>query len=456
MRCNAINVMVGLFVAAMVCMTGCGGGGSDAGGGGASSTVGVTKQGVWKGLYSSIAQTGGGPSRYTDIQVSGSAINKMYVDDRAFGVLNNTRPQAISLFKASDFTGNAYQSSDGNIGVFFDNSGNHMGMVYGSNDVAVYQHDSMPKVVPKKEDINGVWHGSIFFKSNRDGKIYQSQTDVTCHYQVCTFDQGTLVKNFVSSSSYGFYPEGMWYGGYGTTALMSGDLQFMIMPMCWASSPSNNGGFFDICQVAVLSKISTPANNTANAGTGKSVSTYTTVSLDGSGSQSESGSLTYRWRIISMPIKSAATLSTTSAANPSFTTDRPGEYVIGLIVSDSGFESTESVVTITATVPFFMPPQLENLTATGAVNSIVLTWRDPNNANIDNVEIWRNTVNDLGTAQPIATPPTVPTEYIDTPPYETPFSHDYYYWIRVVSTNGYLAPFNKAFTPTSARPLNAP
>lgn len=461
MRCNAINVMAGLFFTVVISMAGCGGGGESTNGGG-SSTEGIAKQGTWKGLYSGIAQTGAGPTRYSDLQVTGSSINKMYVDDRAFGVMDNTRPQAISLQKVNEFTGYAYQSSDGNIGFYFDNTGNHMGMIYGAGDVAVYQHDSMPRAIPKKEDINGVWNGSFFYKSNRDGKIYQSQTDVTCQYQVCTFDNGALVIDFAKPFYSDFLAEGKWYGRetnsgsrFLTTALMSGDLQYMIMPLCWSSG---NNSFFDTCQAAVLSKTSPPLVNTANAGINQNVTIGTLVTLDGSGSKSVSGALTYRWRIVSKPAPSAATLSSTSTVNPTLTADIRGEYVFGLIVSNSGFESTESTVTITVSAPILTPPKLTSFKATGAVKTMVLTWDDPHFANLAYVEVFRNTADDIGTAQKVGT--TSALTYTDTPPYEVPFSTDYYFWGRIVSigdlnNDSMTGQFN-ATAGTSGRPLNSP
>ena len=71
--------------------------------------------------------------------------------------------------------------------------------------------------------------------------------------------------------------------------------------------------------------------------------------LNGSASSDPDGdSLTYRWRVLSKPAGSLATLSSTSIYDPTLTLiDFPGAYVVGLTVNDGAIDSAESTVTLT-------------------------------------------------------------------------------------------------------------
>ncbi|MDO8586726.1 MAG: PKD domain-containing protein [Armatimonadota bacterium] len=72
----------------------------------------------------------------------------------------------------------------------------------------------------------------------------------------------------------------------------------------------------------------------------------TTVHLDGSNSYDlESDLLTYQWTIDQKPAGSAAVLSNAAAANPSFTVDVYGDYVIALVVSDPWSSSAPDSIT---------------------------------------------------------------------------------------------------------------
>ncbi len=85
----------------------------------------------------------------------------------------------------------------------------------------------------------------------------------------------------------------------------------------------------------------------ANAGTDQTVFVGDTVTLDGSGSTDvDEDPLTYQWSFVSRPGGSAATLSYTTAVNPTFEVDVAGTYVVQLIVNDGTVNSDPDTVTI--------------------------------------------------------------------------------------------------------------
>ena len=86
----------------------------------------------------------------------------------------------------------------------------------------------------------------------------------------------------------------------------------------------------------------------ADAGAAQSVNLGQSVQLDGSGSFDVDGdALSFTWSLISIPAGSSAALSATTGVQPSFLVDRPGTYVIELIVNDGTVDSAPDTVTIT-------------------------------------------------------------------------------------------------------------
>ena len=85
----------------------------------------------------------------------------------------------------------------------------------------------------------------------------------------------------------------------------------------------------------------------ANAGADQTVFVGDSVILDGSASSDMDGNaLSFSWVLVSVPADSAATLSGASSVNPTFTTDKSGNYVVQLIVNDGSANSTPDTVTI--------------------------------------------------------------------------------------------------------------
>ena len=95
----------------------------------------------------------------------------------------------------------------------------------------------------------------------------------------------------------------------------------------------------------------------ANAGLDQNVDVGDTVNLNGGGSSDADGdALTYLWSL-SAPGGSGATLSSTTAASPTFVADVAGDYVAQLIVNDGTEDSAADTATITASaVPVNNPP----------------------------------------------------------------------------------------------------
>ena len=88
----------------------------------------------------------------------------------------------------------------------------------------------------------------------------------------------------------------------------------------------------------------------ANPGASREVHWNTTVALDGSASSDPDGNpLGYAWSMLSRPGGSNATLFDAAAIVPTFNADRPGVYVVQLMVNDGTVNSAPASVSITAT-----------------------------------------------------------------------------------------------------------
>jgi hypothetical protein len=101
--------------------------------------------------------------------------------------------------------------------------------------------------------------------------------------------------------------------------------------------------------VVVLASLGNAAP-VANAGVDQEVKTGTVVTLDGSASADANGdSLTLQWTLAGAPAGSAAVLSNSTAAKPTFLADRAGTYTVDLVVNDGQSSSAPDTVTIVAT-----------------------------------------------------------------------------------------------------------
>jgi len=97
---------------------------------------------------------------------------------------------------------------------------------------------------------------------------------------------------------------------------------------------------------------------TANAGPDQSIinALPVTVTLQGTGTDKEGDTLTFKWSIVKKPAGSKAVLSSITAASPSFSADIAGQYTAQLIVNDGKLNSPADSVIITVGTAGNTPP----------------------------------------------------------------------------------------------------
>src|SRR5215204_6195038 len=95
-------------------------------------------------------------------------------------------------------------------------------------------------------------------------------------------------------------------------------------------------GRTSLSEVTLVPVISGNRTPTADAGPDQTAAVGSAVQLDGSASSDPDGNtLTFSWTFASRPDASAATLlSDATAVKPTFVIDRPGSYVVRLVVND--------------------------------------------------------------------------------------------------------------------------
>lgn len=90
----------------------------------------------------------------------------------------------------------------------------------------------------------------------------------------------------------------------------------------------------------------------ANAGPDQQVTVGSRVTLDGRGSSDPDGDpITFEWRFVSQPDGSTATLTGADTAQPTFTPDVAGEYILELVVTDPDGATGSDQVKVTAQPP---------------------------------------------------------------------------------------------------------
>jgi len=111
----------------------------------------------------------------------------------------------------------------------------------------------------------------------------------------------------------------------------------------------NDGNIDSASNTVSVTASAANAAPVANAGSAQSVTTGSTVNLDGSASRDANGdALSYRWSLTAKPSGSGASLSLSTTAKPSFIADLAGTYVATLIVNDGKIDSASTTVAVTA------------------------------------------------------------------------------------------------------------
>jgi PKD repeat protein len=107
----------------------------------------------------------------------------------------------------------------------------------------------------------------------------------------------------------------------------------------------SDGNLTSTADIVIVS--TTNSAPVAEAGADQSGAVSTVIHLDGGGSSDVDGNpLTYQWSFVSKPTTSTATLTTPASVTPQFTIDKPGTYVVQLIVNDGTVASAADTVTI--------------------------------------------------------------------------------------------------------------
>jgi hypothetical protein len=107
----------------------------------------------------------------------------------------------------------------------------------------------------------------------------------------------------------------------------------------------NDGKVDSVPDVAAVTTIN--ALPVAKAGPDQTVAVGATVTLDGSQSSDVDGdALLFLWSFTQVPSGSLATLSDPTVVHPTFVVDKPGTYMVQLIVSDGTADSLPATVSI--------------------------------------------------------------------------------------------------------------
>ena len=116
----------------------------------------------------------------------------------------------------------------------------------------------------------------------------------------------------------------------------------------------NDGKVDSDADNVVIEAINPNQAPTANAGPDQLVTVNQLVTLNGTQSSDPDGdSISYNWVLVSQP--GSSTLSNASSAQPTFTPDQAGAYVVQLTVSDGELESNPDTVTINVEPPNTKP-----------------------------------------------------------------------------------------------------
>ena len=145
-----------------------------------------------------------------------------------------------------------------------------------------------------------------------------------------------------------------------------------------------NDGKVDSTTVATTVTVSS-ANvaPVANAGANQNV-VLGPVTLDGSTSSDANGdAISYKWTLLNKPTASAAAVTGDTTAKPTFTADRAGIYVFGLVVNDGKLSSAPVTVSITAAAANVAPVANAGTNQSVVLGTITLDGSTSSDANGD-------------------------------------------------------------------------
>lgn len=119
-----------------------------------------------------------------------------------------------------------------------------------------------------------------------------------------------------------------------------------------------------------------------------------------------------------------------------FATSDGSSGISGVVPSWAGSGGTGSATDITGKAYAGVPPAPTNLRADGAFANIILAWDEAPYSNHSYTEVWRSSVNNLGTAQLVGM--AAGSVYVDN----VGKTAKYFYWVKFVSTTAVKGPFN--------------
>lgn len=230
----------------------CGGGSSSDGGPGAPSNqqpASKKYQGIYSGLVSHQGVT------FTDFELHGNEIKNIYRG-------NDLISRSDRLNRITEFRGEAYEFNDGLAGLYLSSAGSYATILYEADKVGTYQLSTLSTSELSRDAINGEWEGYYFYQG-RDA-LYQIPVGVACTGGICNItdeEDGTIVIDFAEEYRSSYDEAGIWYGRQASggefvfsSAAISSDAKYLSMPTCWNSYALTGETFFDICNIATLTR----------------------------------------------------------------------------------------------------------------------------------------------------------------------------------------------------------
>ena len=169
-----------------------------------------------------------------------------------------------------------------------------------------------------------------------------------------------------------------------------------------------NDGRVDNTNVAVATVNASIANvaPVANAGSNMSEVLNKVITLDGSASSDPNGDpLTYKWKLLSLPSGSKATLTSDTSAKPTFTADIAGVYVFTLQVNDGKVDSAIATVSVTASAANVAPVANAGVNQSVVLGTVTLDGSASSDANGDTLTYkWALLSSPSGSSAVLASP----------------------------------------------------